>query len=625
MINTALTDWLSINSLAWSLLRIAIVWLAFYGTGSLILRIELIKKHFNLMPSVIAGMLLYMGVVVVLSLFHLLTRRVVPVFIIVGAMTGLVLLYIRIKKSLASFRFSMKHPPIIVPFLLAGYILVTNIMIAGRPDMFQDDPHVTYIVQQDRWLNSGHIYFLEETIFSGMPLISEVLSVLPSSLADNKIDQLILVQLFEMSLLIALILFGHNILGFNWKWIPALVISIAGCYQLVLWGHMAKPDTTALFFVTLALLILLKQTEKEEHSPDLSTFPIMGLALASKQTAYLALIPFTLLLIHITRRNQWSFTQLFYGVLLLFILPAVFAVRTMIHTGSPFYPHGTFEFMLKPDWIKPELNLTFFRKIDRSSEMYEHIGFFRNIWHYFREWGSSILLLITGYLFIARSNNSKKWILLIVGIALYSALSLILFYPAWWGAKYGILLIPFAAIFGIYLLRNFRFSLILVTCIVSLIYLLSDSPLSSIDNYGFVYRFRLLTSYVTGEWKCEKYSIIEQDSYTPALQWMNEHLPEGSRILSLFARKRYLSNHEFYVLERHPISSRLLCENSLEEEISILEAMHINYILSSRNNPFPSDGENTLEILTRRGIGEILEPVMYIDNYIIYEFQQSNY
>ena len=63
-----MTDWLSINSLAWSLIRIATIWLAFYGTGSMILRIRLIKKYFRLMPSVIPGMLLYMGAAVLLSL-----------------------------------------------------------------------------------------------------------------------------------------------------------------------------------------------------------------------------------------------------------------------------------------------------------------------------------------------------------------------------------------------------------------------------------------------------------------------------------------------------------------------------------------------------------------------------
>jgi len=625
MNSTVLTEWLNINSLLFSILRIIAVWLAFYAAGSLMMRFRQIKKHFMLMPVVIPGMLVYMCIAVLLSLFQLLTRQILSLFVIAGAIIGLVAFCFRLRKLITGFSPRLKRPLMILPLLLAGYIMLTNVMIAGRPNMFQDDAHVTYMVQPDRWLNDGQIYFLEETGFSGFPMTAELLFLMPSSMSADRIDQLILSQLFIMSMLFASIFLGWKLLNLERKWFPAIFIGIAGCYQLVLWGHMAKPDIAALFFVTLALLILLRQTERTEEHPDLSAFAIMGLALSTKQTAYLTLFPFIILAVLAARKNRWSKIHLACGALLTAALPLIFAFRTMLHTGSPFYPRGIFKFMLKPEWVKPELDLTFFRKVDRSSEMYEQIGFIRNIWHYFREWGSGILLLTIGYLFNLKTKQAGKWTMILTGIAVYSILSLVLFYPAWWGAKYGILLIPFAVFIGIYLLRNVKHSLVLVTCIVSLIFFLAESPLSPADNFGIIYRTRLMQSYFTGDWNCEKYSIIDQDQYTPALQWMNAHLPDGSRILSTFARKRYLSDHEFYVLERHPVSSRLLCENTLEREIEILKTLEIDYILVSRDNPLPFDAENTLEILTRIGPGDVLEPVAGIHNYIICKFQPSNY
>lgn len=624
MSSTALTDWLSINSLAWSLLRIAMIWLAFYGTGSFILQIKLIKKYFTLIPSVILGMLLYIGIVIALSLFHLLTRRAVSIFIIIGAMPGLVLLYIRLKKFFASFRFSMKHSFIILPFLLAGYIILTNLMLAGRPEMDFNDTQVTYLVQPDRWLNDGQISFLDETICSAFPLTSEILLLLPSSLADDRVDQLILGQLFEISMVIALILFSMIILGLGWKWFPAALISITGCSTILLWCHFAKPDATALFFSTIALTVLLKQIIDNNCRSDLSAFLVMGLALTSKLTVYFALIPFIIMYIYMIFRYKLNIYYILSCFSVLLILPLIFAVRTLNHTGALFYPYTLFKFLVKPEWRMPELHLTYSAFNDRSSDFFPNVGFFQNIWHYFGTWNSSIFLLLGGFILTVKRKYLRRRTLILAGFVIYAIISLILFYPAWWGAKYGILLIPFATLFGLYMFRYLKYGLLSATVLAVMFYFIYDTSLSPTEHYGLRFRNELIESYVSKDWKLSSCQMIPKQPELKATLWMNHHLPSNSTILSFYATKRYFSNHRWINAWQYPVAAHIYLDNSLADEVSILKNLDINYIIIESNNAAPFDDENSVELFSQIGRGNVLEPVSNIDGYTIYRFCPSN-
>ncbi len=622
--NTTLIDWLSLNSLAWSLLRIAMVWLAFYGTGSLTMRTRVMKKYFRLMPSVIPGMLLYMGIIVVLSLFHLLTRRVIPVFIIFGAITGLVLLYIRLRKFFSSFRFSMKHSVLILPFLLAGYIMLTNLMLAGRPEMNFNDTQVTYLVQPDRWLNDGQMSFLDETIFSAFPLTSEMLLLLPSSLAADRLDQLILGQLFELSMTIALILLSMIILGFGWKWYQAAVISIAGCSTILLWCHFAKPDATALFFVTIALTILLKQMIDKDHHSDLSAFAIMGLALTSKLTVYITLVPFIIMYMYIIKRNKLNNYYVLSSIVLLLILPLIFVVRTFIHTGTFFYPHASIESLLKPEWRMPEVQLTYLTFNDRSSDFFPDVEFFQNIWHYFGTWNSSIFLLLGGYLLTIKRKYLARRTVILAGFGVYAIISLILFYPAWWGAKYGIMLIPFATLFGLYIFRHLKYGLLSATFLAVIIYFIYDTSLSPTEHYGLKFRNELIESYVRHDWKVSGCQILEKQPELKATLWMNCHLPSNSTILSFYVRKRYFSNHRWITAFEYPVAAHLYLDNGISDEVEILKELSIDYIIIIESNPAQFDDENSVELFSRIGRGDVLEPVANIHGHTIYRFCPTN-
>ncbi|MCD4702276.1 MAG: hypothetical protein K8S24_10515, partial [Candidatus Aegiribacteria sp.] len=109
-----------------------------------------------------------------------------------------------------------------------------------------------------------------------------------------------------------------------------------------------------------------------------------------------------------------------------------------------------------------------------------------------------------------------------------------------------------------------------------------------------------------------------------ATLWMNSHLPGNSTILSFFDRKRYFSNHRWITAFEHPVAAHLYLSNSIEYEIKILEELDIDYIILLESNPAPFDDENSVELFSRIGRGDVLEPFANIDGHTIYRFYPSN-
>ncbi len=620
--STALTDWLSIDSLAYSVLRVAMVWLAFHGSGFLIMKIRGIRRLFPAMPSIIPGMLFYLSVVILLSLTGLLTRQITFFFILPCSTVSVYVLYLRLRKKILNLRLR-KFPALqLITWIIAVFILITNTMMAGRPDLYQDDPHITYMVQPDRWLNDGRMSFLDETIFSGLPLTSEMMTVLPSSMAENRLDQLILSQMFQMSMLLALIICSFSILGTDRKYLPIAIISIAGCNILLIWAQLAKPDITALFFTTVALCLLFRTlfTHADTAKRDFSAFIVMGLAIATKLTAALALIPFFAMLFVLEKRRKISIRQLVLEFILLAAVPAAFAIRTMIHTGSPFFSAIQMKFLLKPEWVMPEINSYFITIQNRASDFFRSVSLFENVWHYFRTWGSTLFLLAFGFVFAWKSNERKSSAYVIAGISAYSLAALLLFHPAWWGAKYGILVIPFAGLAGLQWLNRTKHGLLTASIIVPVLFILYSSPLSPTEHHSTGYRLSLIQSYFSREWNYTSYPAMDIAPELPAQMWMNTNLPERSTVLSLFDKKRYFCNHRYIVAWRHPVAARIFLDNTIEDEIEILNYLEIDFIIARLSDPVPYDGENRVEILSRTGLNDILVPIALINGYVVYRY-----
>jgi len=94
--------------------------------------------------------------------------------------------------------------------------------------------------------------------------------------------------------------------------------------------------------------------------------------------------------------------------------------------------------------------------------------------------------------------------------------------------------------------------------------------------------------------------------------WLNSYLPESSVILSLHEEKRYFCDHHVYVGWRHPATMELYADNSLEDELEILNSLSVDYVTFYRTDPVISSMENRLMILDHIGENGILEPFVRV-------------
>ena len=64
---------------------------------------------------------------------------------------------------------------------------------------------------------------------------------------------------------------------------------------------------------------------------------------------------------------------------------------------------------------------------------------------------------------------------------------------------------------------------------------------------------------------------------------------------------------------RHPLGQRLYLDNTLEEELAILDSLNVDFVGFYREDPTLLNQEVKLVILDHVGMGEILEPVIIVD------------
>ena len=252
-----------------------------------------------------------------------------------------------------------------------------------------------------------------------------MMAVWPSSLASDRMNQLSILQVFQMTLLIAAVFRGLQILRIRKKnWVPILIIVLL-CTMLYYWSSMAKTDTAAILFSTLALAMAVRESRDKSHG-QYNSWLFMGLALATKQTAFLILIPFILYKGYSFYTS--SIKSKLISLFCIAFIPSLFAVRTMIHTGSPTYPVHQITSMVKDDWqLLPEpdeistLN-------NRSSAQYSddsNYSVFKHIGIFVLNMEGISLLLLSG-LVIAFIKNDRSWILFLP-LIVYFAVSIFCF------------------------------------------------------------------------------------------------------------------------------------------------------------------------------------------------------
>lgn len=606
-----MNDWISLSSLLQTSVRVLAVWLAFYGIGKLLrnpLRVDLV---FPLLASEMVGMLVFVFFTVPLSILGVLSRTVLPVFLLIMAIPGALFAYGEIRDRLLGLK-----PGILQ--ILAGvfllFVLFLNFSHASMPNLAFDDPLVTYAVQPDRWLSAGRIFWLEESIFSGFPLLYEMTAVWPASLSSDLLNQLSVLQVFQMSLLVVAVFRGLSILGVAKKlWLP-VATTVLLTTNLYLWSAIAKTDTLCILLCTLAMVSAVRQKEKGFTGSPLSSWLYMGLALAVKQTSIVVLLPFLLYSAGAFRKyaRKWKVLAL----VSLLLVPTAYGVRTMLKTGSPTYPIYTVPFMLRSGW---ELSATDERtEVQyRASAYYDEMSFplAKHIGIFFAYMEGCILLLLAGTAFSTATRNWRR-AALTLPILVYFIIVIKLFWPPWWGAKYTILLYPFTALLGAYLLQSFRGARAVTFAVMVIVFVVPGFFAVAGDAMPFTYRMAVARSVLLGVWDTSSGYTRMINTPTPeatANIWATAALPPESVIFSINEEKRYFFNGTVISGERHPVGHMLYHDNSLDEELAILDGLGVDYVGFYRNDPAILEQEARLAILDHIGLGEILEPVIVVD------------
>lgn len=613
-------SWLSPFSFLQTILRVGLVWLSFYGAGKLLRHNLRIDKLFPLIPSEIVGMLIFVLLTVLLSVFGLLTRTVCPVLLVIAAVPGGMFAYGAMrdrtppsKPGVTGFVFGL---------LLTG-VLLLNLTYASIPNFVFDDPLITYAVQPDRWLNSGRVYWLEETYFSAFPLLYEMTAVWPASLSADRIDQLSVLQVFQMTMLIVAVFRGMQILSIRKALRLPVAFIVLLITQLYYWCSLAKTDAMAILFCTFALAAAVKQSEKSFTGAPFSSWLFMGLALAAKQTAFIVLLPFLIYSAKpfLSYSSKWKV----FALVSLIAVPGAYAVRTMLKTGSPFYPVYPVEFLLKDEWRVDRQPIEISMLNDRSSELHadKRFGLAKHIGVFFANMEGAALLLICG-LFVALLSRRLDAALVTVPILLYSALSIWILWPPWWGAKYTILIYPFVALIGARLLQENRRALLIVCLVLIPSFVIPGFLIAAVNPHPTAYRVSMAKSVLTGQWDFD--GGYAKHLSTPEGMthiWANAALPDTSVIFSLHEEKRYFFDGTVIVGWRHPLGQQLYLENTLEDEIRILDSLSVDFVGFYRADPVPGGLEDQLAILDHVGFDEILEPVIVINGYMLCRYERG--
>lgn len=608
-------DWLDPLRFLESLLRVGVTWSAFYALGYFARRKFSVSRLLPLVPAEIIGASGFLLVAVILSLFGVLNRTITPILLMISSIPGFFLV-LRKFKVISSLRYKSVFTSIL--FILVLFVTILNLANASMPDLLFDDPLITYAVQPDRWLNNGHIYWLDDTQFSGFPLVYEIISVWPASLSYDRLDQLSVLQVFQVSFLLLALYRGSQLLKMRLYLRLAASLVVLLCTMIYYFGKMAKPDGAALLFCTLALLASYREMKDRSFIP-LSSWFLLGLALATKQSALLALIiaiPWG-----IVRLRVEPIKQILFAVLLLITPSCIFAARTILVTGSPTYPVYYFPSLVKEEWLLSEPPDEIITLNDRDSEVYSSYSTIKNIALFFACMEGIFLLFLFGAAMQLFHRDIYN-MLALTPIILYFLVSLVIMWPPWWGAKYSMPIYPFLAILGAsFIAKSNKFVKITVAFILCISIIVPGFIIAPTITYPALYRYTVLKSIIMGKWDIDSGYVITTSTPDGMMgMWLNSYLTEPCRVLSLHEEKRYFFTHELFVGWRHPFTQSIYDYNSIYEECAVLEALKFDYVVFYRNDPGFLRVEDRLQILGRIGNDDILCPLAEIDGLVLCRF-----
>lgn len=606
----------------WVLTRVAFCLIGIYGLGqfcSLALR-KMGSNRVAGAPTILLGLSAAIAIPVLLSLPGLLFRTPLILLLFAGATywaltsskSSLQVAGSWLRKNLGATR-NAGLLRAILTWLSVGMVLflaTTNLLRAIRPNDHLD-PLITYAVQPDRWLQAGRIYWLDETVFSGLPKAGEIITLWPASLADSRIDGISVLQAFEMAiLLLAVYLAGRRLkLGLN-RFLLCL-LAVISCNMLVGWASIAKPDMLAVLFFTMAATGV--SGVAQDGALRLWPFLCFGLAAAVKPTVWVGLPAFALLsLVHLRQRGA-TLKDYTLAFILAVSVPLAFALRTWLATGTPFYPFSVGFFTVNSDWVRHDVPAL----VNAANQARGSVP--RNVVDLLRAWAPiayvSALALFCSLPISSKRSARLRWVFPILLIVMLGAIA---FRPTAWGAKYTSFALVWVSAVSAARIRPRHISYFALALLLTIV--AATEPLAR--RLGFLGRFISST---------ERLSFPTDMAKSPRdlHLWMNDNLnDEDAKVLSIYSPERYFSDFPIYCAWRHPRFDRLYLENNAPEEAEILSRERIDYVyfdpdrpvhlelLNWRAAPNATPPHETLEFLEDSSYVR-LDPVIYVTPYLL--------
>jgi len=560
--------------------RILILWAAFHGAGLLLEKP--LRRLTGCLPGprIVIGMLAFLLLAFPLSLLHLLDARLMASLVAAAGFYGLAALIHKTARSLRHTRPGRPGTLSIILVLLLLVLVPSTLFRAAKPQD-HSDPLITYAVQPDRWLGEGRITFLDETRFSAMPLLGETLALWPASLAipnvsslegidsgvvERRTDRLSLLQVFQMSLLIAAVLLASRSLKLGVSGTLLALTAVMASNMLIGWGSLAKVDMTHAFFVTAAMVIPARRLLTGTEGAGLWPFILFGSALAVKMTAWI-LLPFFILL-HLASEGLRP-GRLAAGSALMLILPCCYMARTFIHTGSLLYT-GPMNFPSAGEgwaWTTvPVLDALSFR---------ENPGLLADLGDLSLAWDYPLMVIVLGFAASAlKADGRRERSVLMAAFGGYMFLAALLLSPTEWSAKYTLMVLPLMAVLGASWWPGGWRGLLMGLGMAAAVSATSEFLPRARFMLGFAKSSRTLT--------------FDSDTYLSprGIQLVaNESLPDGSVILSLFSDERYYSDFPVICARTYPCARELFLSGSLEEELALLRELGVTHVCYVRGDP----------------------------------------
>jgi len=580
---------------AWTAVRVALIWAAFHGTGLLVTKLVPARRRGDrFFPAVVPGMLAHVFLTLPLSLFGILTRWFLSILIIPAASVGMLDILRKLRRNPPRIPSPFR---LFIPAAFLLSVLFLSLLFHAALPHGMVDPLITYAVQPDRWLDAGRMHILDETIFSFFPSVGEMLATWPAALSDGRLDQLSILQVFQVSMLAASFLLAARSFRLGWMGYMSLLLLGLSSPILSKWGSFAKVDMTAVFFTTAFFSYVFEKwaLEGKKIVNEPMAWFLLGVAIGVKWTVLLTVAALVPVLVAGFVSGERS--GVFRGLLLASAVPLVFVLRNLLVTGEPFYP-----FHLPPFTADAAWRIETVPALD-ALRQHGHASPAENLKDLFLQWGLTASVFIAGVPVLFRRSRMRAAVVL-AGILLYALVCSVVFDPVSWGGKYTLLLLPVMAALGFHCLSSRKE--IILAVLIPLVLLTSSFP-------G---RLRFIVDFVSAS---EPAGFRDVD-FPPALplhEWTNANLPPGTRLLSLWRPERYFSDHEVLVLQNHPDGVELLFDDGVEDELKVLRRMKIDYVYFCADDPMPGDLEKKVALLSAVGEGGPLEPVVQVSGYLL--------